>query len=934
MAHEPEIDHNSTAASAGRGLRRGRNRPLAAVVMGALLAVLGIVGVGAPTTALAAGDIEFVDPVTDNYKVMIGDRPGPDNRTSFLFTGVRVGATTYVVPQAVRDTGNASGAPQLLGEAPVGMPLATSVGGPVVAYLSYEHTGMNAWNYYRLWNTGTFGPLITVNRPAFVADPHPAVTISFTLRDTADQIIGTRQITYRYDAQIAALPDTSPEWNGPLGRFHVGAGTGTPTPLNWPAGTGISSSPTGPHQANLSVPANQAATIYVAATDIAGLAVPRFQTSSSDSAPKPVTLTWAVPGDGKPTSATPEAGWRPVNINLPVGTHNLTASGQCDDYCRYDWQTVALASATSQIVAVGAGTPSDYVRPVPEVPIQPCSRYAAPDGNDANPGTAAQPVKNIRTLTLKLSPGQTGCLKNDSTITLDAGGRGIMFGGAAGAPKVIRPETPGKRATVLGPNGFLIDHDQSDLIFKDIDFRKTTNTSGSLFRVDGDRVMLDGVDLTYAYNICLDVGGDARNGEWHRTAHDFVLIDSRIHDCGSAYLTNPDYVTQGWHGAYLQLIRDGDGDGKGAIIYNSLFDVNKDRGIQLYSDADDVHIDRVVMYGNGTNFNVGADTGDGEVAASRPDRARVTNSILANARYVPYNPANPGYSNTADVVGYFPGTTGGGADNRIIDSCLSNTIDNSHLFEVSGTEPKGLQLQDVTLNQPPTFANAAGRDFRLTAGSSCQGKGLADASRLPGASTGGPAGPGGTPSGPADPGGPTPRVVIGTVDYAGSLKIGATLRARVGGVKPSGVKFTYQWRRGSKVIAGATRATYKVKLADVGRRITVRVTGTRAGHANAVKSFTRTGSVPRPRVTVKKVRYVGTLRVGRRLAASVRGVTPRNAKVRYQWYRDGKGIKGATKKSYMVRSADRGKRITLRATIAKTKYVSATGKYRKAGRVQ
>jgi hypothetical protein len=45
--------------------------------------------------------------------------------------------------------------------------------------------------------------------------------------------------------------------------------------------------------------------------------------------------------------------------------------------------------------------------------------------------------------------------------------------------------------------------------------------------------------------------------------------------------------------------------------------------------------------------------------------------------------------------------------------------------------------------------------------------------------------------------------------------------------------------------------------------------------------------------------------------------------VRYQWYRGGRAIKGATKATYLLRPTDRGKRLTVKVKVAGKVLVSA-----------
>lgn len=64
---------------------------------------------------------------------------------------------------------------------------------------------------------------------------------------------------------------------------------------------------------------------------------------------------------------------------------------------------------------------------------------------------------------------------------------------------------------------------------------------------------------------------------------------------------------------------------------------------------------------------------------------------------------------------------------------------------------------------------------------------------------------------------------------SGKLSPGATLTAKPGKWGPGSVKFAYQWKRDGTAISGAQKSTYKVTKSDVGRNLTVTVTGSSAG---------------------------------------------------------------------------------------------------------
>lgn len=64
----------------------------------------------------------------------------------------------------------------------------------------------------------------------------------------------------------------------------------------------------------------------------------------------------------------------------------------------------------------------------------------------------------------------------------------------------------------------------------------------------------------------------------------------------------------------------------------------------------------------------------------------------------------------------------------------------------------------------------------------------------------------------------------------GAARKGKRLTAKPGRWRPGGARFAYQWLRAGTPIPGATKRRYRVTAADVGRRITVRVTGSKPGY--------------------------------------------------------------------------------------------------------
>ena len=70
---------------------------------------------------------------------------------------------------------------------------------------------------------------------------------------------------------------------------------------------------------------------------------------------------------------------------------------------------------------------------------------------------------------------------------------------------------------------------------------------------------------------------------------------------------------------------------------------------------------------------------------------------------------------------------------------------------------------------------------------------------------------------------------------SGTFKVGKKLKAVIGTVSPTGVAVKYQWLRNGKRIKAATKATYKLTAGDKGRKVSVKVTYSRAGLTSVVK---------------------------------------------------------------------------------------------------
>jgi hypothetical protein len=174
--------------------------------------------------------------------------------------------------------------------------------------------------------------------------------------------------------------------------------------------------------------------------------------------------------------------------------------------------------------------------------------------------------------------------------------------------------------------------------------------------------------------------------------------------------------------------------------------------------------------------------------------------------------------------------------------------------------------------------------------------------------------------------------VAGTVAYArsaaapqntalpqisGTAKEGQTLTASNGTWSNAPTAYAYQWRRCASDgtacgdITAATKQTYTVVAADIGRTLRVVVTASNAdGKASATSNATDVVDSKSGPVNSVKPAVSGTATVGQELKVSTGTWAPKPSSYLYQWQRcsstgtDCLNVAGATSSVYGVRSAD------------------------------
>lgn len=193
----------------------------------------------------------------------------------------------------------------------------------------------------------------------------------------------------------------------------------------------------------------------------------------------------------------------------------------------------------------------------------------------------------------------------------------------------------------------------------------------------------------------------------------------------------------------------------------------------------------------------------------------------------------------------------------------------------------------------------------------------------------------GTPSDPSTPPA-TPKAF--SKAYAptigGSTKVGNTLSAKVKTWSPKATGKAWQWRRNGTDIAGATKSTYKLTAADLGRTITVVLTGSKSGYTSTAKQSKATKKIALGTLAKGKVKVTGTPKVGKTLTAKTSKWTA-GVVYHYQWYRNSTALTGATAKTYILLATDSGKRFTVKVWTTKDGYKkSASRTSAKTGKIR
>jgi hypothetical protein len=169
---------------------------------------------------------------------------------------------------------------------------------------------------------------------------------------------------------------------------------------------------------------------------------------------------------------------------------------------------------------------------------------------------------------------------------------------------------------------------------------------------------------------------------------------------------------------------------------------------------------------------------------------------------------------------------------------------------------------------------------------------------------------------------------------SGTAKVGSRLTARSGTWAPAGATFGYQWLANGVAISGARATTYLPTARDLGRRISVKVSGSKVGFTSGTATSALTAAVARGTIVATRLPAIsGQAKVGRTLTVSRGSWSPAGVVLTFQWYAGAKAIKGASKTTLKLTKATKGKKLLVKVTATTSGYTTSTVRTRATGKI-
>ena len=153
-------------------------------------------------------------------------------------------------------------------------------------------------------------------------------------------------------------------------------------------------------------------------------------------------------------------------------------------------------------------------------------------------------------------------------------------------------------------------------------------------------------------------------------------------------------------------------------------------------------------------------------------------------------------------------------------------------------------------------------------------------------------------------------------------EVGSSVTASPGTWNPaSGVTFAYQWLADGSEIANAKTSSLAVTSALLGKKLSVRVTGTGFLDTPGTATSAPTAAVQNPTIrNLSLPTVLGTPKTGFTLGSTTGTWSPGGATYTFQWLADGTAISGATGPGYTITPAVVAKKLAIRVTASKSGY--------------
>jgi hypothetical protein len=151
-------------------------------------------------------------------------------------------------------------------------------------------------------------------------------------------------------------------------------------------------------------------------------------------------------------------------------------------------------------------------------------------------------------------------------------------------------------------------------------------------------------------------------------------------------------------------------------------------------------------------------------------------------------------------------------------------------------------------------------------------------------------------------------------------KVGTTLTLTAPTWSMAGVTNAYQWFRDATPIPNATSTSYKLTDADVGLSVSVHATGSKTGYTPGTSTSNSVVGAALDPIVNTAAPVISGVAAARETLHATTGVWQVTSGVTYayQWFVDGVAVAKETKNTYIVRTIDAGKSVSVRVTATAT----------------